>query len=222
MKKTLLSAIAGLAVIGSAAAIPTPDTARENCMKLGGTHVWVEKNKECVPINPCTEPKDSEYHKNYCLHYIIQVSDEEKARLWVKRYTQNVLKASPVNIQIEQTNNLPANYFYLRVKTSDDGYFETEVQYAENHIKMDTSCSSSLFAATIAYLNPDHNKQSLWNYKYTDPDGKRTYYLNTPSKKICQDIIDFSDTLANTNQNIKIKEYSSRDNQCVIECSGTY
>ena len=51
MKKTLLSVIAGLAVIGSAIAVPSMDVQQKNCED--GQHVWVEKTKTCVPINPC-------------------------------------------------------------------------------------------------------------------------------------------------------------------------
>ena len=48
MKKTLLSVIAGLAVIGSANA-----GIKETCLEHPDKLVWVEKTQRCIPINPC-------------------------------------------------------------------------------------------------------------------------------------------------------------------------
>ena len=63
MKKTLLSVIAGLAVIGSATAVPSMDVQQKNCED--GQHVWVEKTKTCVPINPCLSD-DADIKRAYC------------------------------------------------------------------------------------------------------------------------------------------------------------
>ena len=51
MKKTLLSVMAGLTVVGSASAAPTPEERKELCQLLidKGTHVWVEKTQACIP-----------------------------------------------------------------------------------------------------------------------------------------------------------------------------
>ncbi|MBO4583280.1 MAG: hypothetical protein J5714_04470 [Alphaproteobacteria bacterium] len=64
MKKTLLSVVAGLAVIGSAVAVPSLDRQRENCESDSG-FVWVERTKTCVPVNPCVSD-DPEIKRVYC------------------------------------------------------------------------------------------------------------------------------------------------------------
>ena len=55
MKKTLLSVLAGLTVVGSAIAAPTPEDRKALCQLLmeKGTHVWVDKSQACIPRNPC-------------------------------------------------------------------------------------------------------------------------------------------------------------------------
>ncbi len=52
-KKTLLSILAGLAVIGSASADVTVDQRKELCAKHPEKYVWVEKDQFCAPINTC-------------------------------------------------------------------------------------------------------------------------------------------------------------------------
>ena len=63
MKKTLLSVLAGLVVIGTATAVPSMDVQQKNCED--GQHVWVEKTKTCVPINPCLSD-DADIKRAYC------------------------------------------------------------------------------------------------------------------------------------------------------------
>lgn len=60
MKKTLLSVITGLAVIGSAQA-----GIKETCLQHPDKLVWVEKTQRCVPINPCLSD-DKEIKDAYC------------------------------------------------------------------------------------------------------------------------------------------------------------
>ena len=53
MKKTLLSMLAGLIVIGSASAVPSVESRRALCETQPDKFVWVENTEACVPINPC-------------------------------------------------------------------------------------------------------------------------------------------------------------------------
>lgn len=61
MKKTLLSVIAGLAVIGSANA-----GIKETCLEHPDKLVWVEKTQRCIPINPC-KSDDEKIKAMYCV-----------------------------------------------------------------------------------------------------------------------------------------------------------
>lgn len=61
MKKTLLSLIAGLAVINAANA-----GIKETCLEHPDKLVWVEKTQRCIPINPCTSD-DEDIRKAYCI-----------------------------------------------------------------------------------------------------------------------------------------------------------
>ncbi len=94
MKKTLLFTMTGLMAIGSASAIPTPDAARENCIKLEqeGTHIWVEKNQSCILRNPCkTENVKEDFL--YCDHTF-------------KNYTANSIQWKPLVNAYAKTHNL--------------------------------------------------------------------------------------------------------------------
>ncbi|MBO4583319.1 MAG: hypothetical protein J5714_04675 [Alphaproteobacteria bacterium] len=64
MKKTLLSVVAGLAVIGSSFAVPSLDRQREDCEE-NPNFVWVEMTKTCVPVNPCNSD-NMEIKRAYC------------------------------------------------------------------------------------------------------------------------------------------------------------
>ncbi|MCR4918074.1 MAG: hypothetical protein K5912_03985 [Alphaproteobacteria bacterium] len=230
MKKTLLSALAGLAVIGSASAIPTPGDVKKNCESLiaKGTHVWVEKTQECVPIDPCEEPDDSYYSNKYCAAWL-SLPNEETIRLWIDRYTQNVLKTKPKKIELARDPNklkYSVTFVDFRVKTEDGGYFEISTKYDKN--KKNEGCSSALRAAIRAYIIPESSYTGSKGFYYgygseSEPSatGKERYTVRTPSKKICQDIIDFSDLLAGSTQGLRITNYTDTNN-CEIECSGLY
>ena len=100
MKKTLWSMVAGLAVIGSAFAVPSLDTQQQNC-EGDPNFVWVEKAKTCVPINPCDtfdENYNQEIEKAYCDDFfnIIDMGDGIKREKLVKKY----LGVSTVDIKL--------------------------------------------------------------------------------------------------------------------------
>ena len=98
MKKTLLSVLAGLAVIGSASAAPTPEDRMALCDLLiqKGTHVWVEKTEACIPADPCGNGVNDTIRSAYCLtdlgeRFVFRGVDGLAD--FVKRYTEKVLKA---------------------------------------------------------------------------------------------------------------------------------
>ena len=70
MKKTLWSMVAGLAVIGSAFAVPSLDTQRTRCDDDPEHFVWVERTQACVPLNPCLSDMQ-EIVRGYCSGYYL-------------------------------------------------------------------------------------------------------------------------------------------------------
>ena len=63
MKKTLLSVLAGLAVIKAASAVLSVEQRRAMCEDFGD--VWVESTQACIPQDPCSS--DDETIRNvYC------------------------------------------------------------------------------------------------------------------------------------------------------------
>ena len=65
MKKTLLSVLAGVSVIGAASAVPSVADRKAMCDKNPDKYVWVEKNQACVPVNPCESSNES-IKNTYC------------------------------------------------------------------------------------------------------------------------------------------------------------
>lgn len=65
MKKTLLSVLAGIAVIGSASAVPSPADRKTACEQQPDK-VWVEKTQACIDINPCLSDNE-DIKKAYCI-----------------------------------------------------------------------------------------------------------------------------------------------------------
>ena len=135
MKKTLLSVLAGLAVIGSASAVPTPEDRQNLCDLLiqKGTHVWVEKTKACVPVNPCAKDVSDDIRKAYCLTELAETfkfRDIEDVVDFAERYA-NAAKvyfdyANIIGETKPYTGMLAVeNYetYVYAVHTADHGYF---------------------------------------------------------------------------------------------------
>lgn len=118
MKKTLLSVIAGLAVINAASAVPSPADRKALCEKHPEKYVWVEKTEACVPINPCKSDNVGLSVTAYCYAEIGLPRDPFKAEQWINRYVEKVLHTSAVAVS-RTVNGEP----YYGVHTSDGNYF---------------------------------------------------------------------------------------------------
>ena len=67
MKKTLLSVLAGVAVITSASA-----GIKETCLQNPDKLVWLEKDNTCIPVHPCENEKYSAYCDKIFAHSYIE------------------------------------------------------------------------------------------------------------------------------------------------------
>ena len=106
MKKTLLSVLAGITVIGSAAAVPSLEDRITMCKRHPDTHVWVEKTQFCARIDPCVGPT---YDDMYCIEvHGVTKPEDSYARLLIERYVKNILETG-----VEELNYLGNNKFAI-------------------------------------------------------------------------------------------------------------
>ncbi len=121
MKKTLLSVLAGLTVMGSAFADgPSVEDRKKLCQLLidKGTHVWVEKTSACIPVNPC-KSDDKQIEKAYCPE-MIGINNSSKRDEYIKAYAENAFGSTVTEIKEVGKDG---EHTYFGVKTSDGGYF---------------------------------------------------------------------------------------------------
>ena len=69
--------VAGLAVIGSAFAVPSLDTQRTRCDEDPEHFVWVERTQACVPLNPCLSDVP-EIVRGYCSDYYLPADTSQQ------------------------------------------------------------------------------------------------------------------------------------------------
>ncbi len=174
MKKTLLSILAGLTVIGSASAVPSPADRKALCEKHPEKYVWVEKTQACVPINPCKSDNSDIVYGGYCVYAFEVPDDLDKATLILQRYVQKRLKSNVANAR-----RIDNNYFAL--KTTDGGYIVFETVFLRETTLRDIARA----AFTIYGYN--------WGDGSSGEDhGGREYVLGrVGNQEICQDIADF-------------------------------
>ncbi len=91
MKKTLLSMLAGVAIVNTANADISVDRMRERCLKHPDKWVWVEQTHRCVDINPCKSDDPIEVDA-YCNKTFadVQVGEPMVAHKLVYKYLRHV------------------------------------------------------------------------------------------------------------------------------------
>ncbi len=146
MKKTLLSIIAGLAVVNAASAVPSAADRRSLCEKYPDKYVWVEKTLACVPINPC-ESNDDTIRDAYCFNEIILPSDTEKRNMIIDMYLNKVRKTA-ISEVIEVSSNV------VGIKTNDGGY----IAFLQDSTDSQSDCLMNLRYSVTAY---GYNPQDL-------------------------------------------------------------
>ena len=183
MRKTLLSVLAGLAVIGSATAVPSPGDRKKLCESKPYDFVWVEKTQTCVPINPCRTSNQS-IRDSYCIWasgYVTYGTYEEA----ITRYVKNVMKTGVKSISsISKSDD-----FALR--TTDGGYYVVSfdrVIDGYDDSRDATGVKNRLMTACWAYGK---------TIEYDDKRDDRAVYgcAGVNSDRECTDIADFASLL---------------------------
>ena len=200
MKKTLLSVVAGLAVIGSAFAVPSLDRQREDCEE-NPNFVWVECNNTCVPINPCLS-EDKSIRYGYCVKYFEYTRlRKDFLEMPINAFLDKIARTTVKEYSI-------VNDVYVAVKRTDGCYqvFEFESLYPENGT--DGAGVSELF------------KVAKMLYGFGDPDDapsstiispcKRSFLAAPIMKKDCIKLVDFYRDLI-TSENCEVEFVFAND-----------
>ena len=204
MKKTLLSVLAGLAVVGSAIAVPDPGDREELCKLLieKGTHVWVEKTEFCCPINPCLSD-DKDIRDIYCISIPgmeqngIALEDKRQVETFLNRYAEKKLKTVVSEVKYLDNGG-------VAVKTDDDGY------YAFQQVKAST-CETQARTAALAY------GREMTEVK---KDSGFTYVITKISERDCTDIKDFENLLY-VKTDTKVDYSEKKEGSCSFYCNQT-
>ncbi|MCR4917456.1 MAG: hypothetical protein K5912_00745 [Alphaproteobacteria bacterium] len=213
MKKTLFSTIAGLAIIGSASAIPTPNSAKKHCSK---PNIWVEKTAECLSENPCIESTEKKISSEHCIAEIVAPSDESIQKIWLDKFTENVFKTTVKEINlIKDKNTLDV---FLGVHTNDGNYFAI----GTNKTNVDTTffrkkCSSNTQFALNAY---GYGFGLGKEYEFIGGAlgiKDNAYKISNTPKDNCTAIKKFADTLAQQDDIVTLN-YDEKEKSCTFQC----
>lgn len=172
MKKTLLSVIAGLAVINVASAVPSPADRKALCEKHPEKYVWVERDQFCAPINPCKSDNQS-VQLAYCRDVEFPF-DTSKRDLVVNRLVEKWGMGAVVSIK-----DFDVEWF--GVVTSDGHYFAAG-RSNRKYMTLDDAVDNAFYA---------------YNYNSRlDENGEKHYRVGYGmSIEECGDIQDFASLL---------------------------
>lgn len=154
MKKTLLSVLAGLAVISSASASSIKDT----CLKNPDNFVWVEDKGDpekgsCVPVFPCKNEKFSSYcDKSFAggrTNKQVNLSRGSVGALVNKRLEKFYHLTGTEHKQGTSLWNAGGQDYYA-VKTSDGGYLSFEFDDTSESITS-TALAGTLHSVCSAF-----------------------------------------------------------------------
>ena len=191
MKKNfLLSVLAGLMVVGSAVALPSPEDRKALCEKHPEKYVWVEKTKACIPINPCLS-SDVDIRNAYCISTVLHLNslDHTASDTLLERYIKKVLKQNWTGLGLDNPNG--EGKIYGHATTSDGGYFVVKFEISHN-------------------LN-DFIDDAFWAYGYSEMVAGQPYPVSNQTE--CEDIADFASLIAG---NLTKHEYDSGSHLCYV------
>lgn len=174
MKKTLLSVIAGLAVINVASAVPSPADRKALCEKHPDKYVWVDKTQACIPNNPCKDDYVGlEGIMAYCYSDIALPRDPFEAEKWVNRYVEKNLHTTVVGF----SRFAGGDPNYYSVSTADGNFFAA-FRVTPNYLEGSTR---QQYYAALAIHAYGHDENSPFQVK---------------SEQECKDIADFASLLS--------------------------
>ncbi len=201
MKKTLLSVLAGVAVIGSANA-----GIKETCLEHPDKLVWVEKTQRCVPINPC-KSDDREIVNAYC-DYFFEYSDMKdniKREKLIKKY----LGIDNIHVSI--------------LESYADGYGFEQGWLAVNYNGYYKVFPYGNETESYGVFSPHWTACILYGgfFDYSIDDNTKTYCKNI-NASTCQELAQFVSNLENKSINYKygFDEYINKNDEikaCILE-----
>lgn len=161
MKKTLLSVLAGLAVINAASAEPSPEDRKAMCERYPEKYVWVEKGDgACVPYRACGNDK----FKAYCISDFLatQVNRPEQAYQLVNMYLMvgGGEKCQKVQLRDGTSNNIGQDFVQC---TTSDGYYEFEFDDVSE--SFDDTAEESILGAICQFVHGAENFGSLMDFR---------------------------------------------------------
>lgn len=192
MKKTLLSVLAAVSVIGSASAVPSPADRKALCEKHPDKYVWVEKTEACVPINPCVDAVGS-VKDAYCLY--AQPTLPARSDLFNKIMNRYLEKNLNTNLQYSSI----LDSAHIGIKTTDGGYYAIRVSGIDD--TNEDWCNYAIEYAMFAYhkypstdyeKNYDRDPRIIVAKDFVYPED---VYIAGDSTE-CEDIKDFASLLA--------------------------
>jgi len=197
MKKTLLSILAGLAVIGSASAVPGPEERMELCKKHPEKYVWVEKTQACIPINPC-ESNNPDIFSAYCMLANDRplYSTGEKLDYVIKYFTEHSLKDT-----VKETHFLDGDF--VAVNTTGGYYFVARV------INPTTPIGPNPIFQYITDAIDAVNMKS-WHAGY-NAESRKVEISGNNAEAFCEEVADLASLLADT-----VITASSDASKCIL------
>ena len=212
MKKTLLSVIAGLAVINVASAVPSPADRKALCEKHPEKYVWVEKTEACVPINPC-KSNNSAIYEAYCMNegYHAKLtslpSEKEDIRnLIINRYVANIIKSKVTEIKLVDTDGEKQ---YFGIKDSDGDYFVASA--------LPLASTSGWYAGSLCVRWAVNVYAGVDGWDMFENDGPYYTYVGKSDESLCRDMADFASLVCD--ELISVYPY---DNKCGFYGTGDY
>lgn len=118
MKKTLLSVVAGLAVVSAANA-----GIKETCLEHPDKLVWVEKTQRCIPINPC-KSDDATIQDAYCNTTFarVQLGSIAQGQKLVEAYLANNMNVSGTYVGNRHRDTSLLGQDFIPYELNDGGY----------------------------------------------------------------------------------------------------
>lgn len=207
MKKTLLSVLAGLAVITSASA-----GIKETCLENPDKLVWVEKTGECIPVNPCEK---GEKYNAYCIRAFKRTQTEKAAQSYFM--TEQYLKFRGVSgLTRHEAGTSLNNSFgqdYIAYKTGDGYYYQFEIDDTDNTTLFGPSKKYDAMYTVISVF-PDN-----WDWKWDTSGYEDGVYRVTEmnNKDICDKIFEYEKAFWNLGErSLTVVLEKNTETECVL------